>query len=249
MPIPWQTIYLTACLFLSCVTESALGFGSALIAMPLLALALDLKTASPLMAMVSVVLSTTVLLRNWRHVAFKGIGPLLAGAVPGIPLGMLLLKGTHQDLLKIVLALIIIGFALYRLAGPELPTVTRAWPAYLFGFCSGILGGAYNTGGPPVVIYASLKRWEPAVFRASLLAFFLASAVVINISHYRSGYWTPTVFHYFFTALPVLLAGILLGNRLHHRIQPGKFDRIVLVLLIAIGLSLLAGTLWKLLAG
>ena len=45
-----------------------------------------------------------------------------------------------------------------------------------FGFFAGILGGAYNTNGPPVVIYGSLRKWSPATFRATLQGYFFMAA-------------------------------------------------------------------------
>ena len=239
----WQIIYVFSCLFVAGLTESTFGFGSALIAMPLLVLVLDLRTASPIMALVAVVLSVVVLAKSWRQIQFGGIWRLALGALPGIPLGIWLLMSPHQDVMKLVLALIILAFPVYRLMGPALPAPKKEWPAYLFGFLAGVLGGAYNTSGPPVVIYASLKRWEPGPFRASLLAFFLAISVFVNLGQYCSGNWTPAVLRLFALSLPVLLVAVLIGNWLHPRIPAGKFDRAVHVILFGIGLSLLVGTL------
>jgi uncharacterized protein len=243
VPIPWQTVYVLICIFLAAVCESTFGFGSALLAMPLMALVLDLRVASPLMAMIAIVLGVAVLSRSWRHVQVHGIWRLILGSLPGIWLGVLLLKNPHQDVMKLVLALIIIAFPLYRLLGPALPLVRPEWPGYIFGFLAGVLGGAFNTAGPPVVIYASLKRWNPLEFRASLQGFFLVSGLFVNFSYWRSGYWTPEVWKMAAGCVPVALLAVVLGSWLHHRIPASRFHHIIHVILMAIGLSLLVGTI------
>ena len=54
-------------------------------------------------------------------------------------------------------------------------------------------GGAYNTNGPPVVIYATLRRWPPSRFRATMQAYFLPSSLLIAAGHGLAGLWTRDV--------------------------------------------------------
>lgn len=137
-------------LFISSLVRAVFGFGDALIAMPLLAMtSLGMKTASPLVALIAALLSLMVLVKDWRIIDFKSTWRLIAATVPGIPLGLLLLKGPYENAGKIILALVIIGFSLYCLLRPKLFALRHEWAAYPFGFLAGILGGAYNTNGPP----------------------------------------------------------------------------------------------------
>ena len=82
------------------------------------------------------------------------------------------------------------GYGAYNLLRPGLPALrSEAW-AYPFGFAAGVLGSAYNTGGPPVIIYGTMRRWPPAHFRATLQGFFLFTNIFVLVGHGLAGLWT-----------------------------------------------------------
>jgi uncharacterized protein len=230
-------------LFFSTLIRAVFGFGNALIAMPLLAMAsIGMKTAAPLVALIASVQAFLMIVNDWRIIDMKSTWRLLASSIPGIPLGLLLLKGPYESAGKIILALIIIGFSCYCLFRPRLIELRREWTAYPFGFVAGILGGAYNSNGPPIVIYGTARKWPPDRFRANLQGYFFPAGLIINMSHGLGGLWTPTVGWYLLLSLPVVLLSMWVGNRLHRLIPPGHFARYVHFLMILIGLMLFIQT-------
>ena len=60
-----------AMLILSAFVRAVLGFGNALIAMPLLALIVSVQVATPLVALVNATTSVVILLRSWRSIDVK----------------------------------------------------------------------------------------------------------------------------------------------------------------------------------
>ena len=109
----------------------------------------------------------------------------------------------------------------------------------LFGFVAGVLGGAYNVAGPPLITYATLRGWSPAQFRASLQGFFLVTGVMICISHGLAGLYNQTVLYYVLISLPLLAVGLALGSYLHARVPVERFARAVYVVLAALGALML----------
>jgi uncharacterized protein len=240
MTVDSFTIAVLLIVFVSALVRTVFGFGNALVAMPLLAMAgVEMKTATPLVALLSLVLGIALLLMNWKKVDIKSARRLLLATVPGIPLGTMLLKGGYQSMGEIILALIIIGFSGYSLFKPGLIGPIKEWLAYPFGFLAGILGGAYNSNGPPVIIYGTLHRWMPDEFRATLQGYFLPSSVIIVAGHGLGGLWTAEVGNYFFLALPLTLFTIWIGSRLQRLIPPGHFDPWIHMLMIVLGGMLL----------
>jgi uncharacterized membrane protein YfcA len=229
--------------FISALIRTVFGFGNGLVAMPLLVLiGLGMETATPLVALLSLVLGIAVLLQNWKGVNIGSAWRLLAATALGIPIGTMIVKSAYDSAGKILLALIIIGFSGYSLLNPRLHELKKDWLAYPFGFIAGILGGAYNSNGPPVVIYGTLRRWSPDELRATLQGYFLPSSIIIVAGHGLGGLWSPIVLNYFWLSLPVTIFAILIGKHLHRFIPPGQFDRLIHAALILVGIVLLLQT-------
>ena len=238
-----STILVLSIVSFATLLRSTFGFADAMFAMPLLAVIIGLKTATPLMAIVAMTISTTILIKNWRDVKIKSAWRLFISSLAGIPLGLWFLKGTHDTLMKLFLAVIIICFSTYSLIKPRLTAIKSENPAYVFGFLAGVFGGAYNTNGPPVVIYGSLRKWAPASFRATLQGYFFMAGIFICLGHGFTGLWTHTVLSFYLCSLPLVLVFIYIGGRLNRSIPQGKFDRIIHSLLIVIGVFLLIQTI------
>jgi len=224
-----------AIIFLATFTRAALGFGDALIAMPLLALVLDMQTATPLVAFDASTIAITILSKQWRSVDIKAAWRLILSSLLGIPFGLFFLKNAPESTVKAILGVVLIGFGLYNLVKPNLPPLRNEKLAYLFGWVAGVLGGAYNANGPPVVIYGTLQKWDPENFRATLQCYFLPTGLIILLGHGVAGLWTPTVLRLYAYALPVIMLAILLGGKLNKVMSSGQFNRIIYAILIVMG--------------
>jgi uncharacterized membrane protein YfcA len=181
-----------------------------------------------------------ILLRRFREsLNPRSIVSMAIGTIIAVPIGIYGLSRIDETLLLSVLGVVLVGYSLYALLQFRLPALS--WPgwAYLFGFAGGLLGGAYNTAGPPYVIYGNCRGWQPAVFKSNLQALFIVSGSVALLVHALSGNFTLEVVRYALLAVPAILIGIWLGLRLDKRLNPRMFSRLVLILLLIIGVRLL----------
>jgi uncharacterized membrane protein YfcA len=241
------TLHVLVVIFLATLFRSAFGFGEALIAVPLLALFLPIKVAAPLAVLVSITIAAVVVAQDWRKIHVRSAGWLVAASLFGIPVGLLLLTSTHQQAVKIALAIFIIAFSVYSLLGrkpPELKTDSKVWLLGC-GFVAGVIGGAYGMNGPPLVIYGAMRRWSAQHFRATLQAYFLPASVIGMSGYWLAGLWVPIVTHYYLLCLPALLPAILLGRVVNHRLQGDAFLKYVYVGLAGIGVVLLAESIHR----
>ena len=225
--------------FLTGLVRATFGFGDALIAMPLITLLLGSQIATPVVALVTNVVTMIILWGDWRKVDIRAARQLILASLIGIPFGLWLLKAAPEQIIKTILAIIIILFSLYRLLQPRLIKLVGDRWAFLFGFSAGILGGAYNTLGPPIIIYSTLRQWPPDRFRATLQGYFFPTGLLIVSSHGLSGLWTQPVRQLFLLSLPLIPLGILLGRKLAQYIPPARFDQIIYIILILLGILLL----------
>jgi len=220
------------------LVRATFGFGDALISMPLLSLLIDVRLAAPLVALVSATTSVLIIEREWRNVELSAVRPLVLAAVVGVPIGVLYLKGADEGVVKGLLSAIVICFSLYGLFASGSFSLTSDRWAWVFGFCAGVLGGAYNTYGPPLAIYGTLRKWQPSQFRANIQSCFLAAGVVVLCSHAYSGLWVASVLRNYIAALPVVIIANLVGRRVAGRVQAGKFVKYIYGLLILVGCML-----------
>lgn len=233
--------------FLATFIRSAFGFGEALFAVPLLALFIPVKVAAPLAVLVSITIAFVVVAQDWRKIHVRSTGWLVGSTLFGIPVGLALLTSSHQQAVRITLAVFIVAFAAYSLLGSKPPELKKDSKAWLLGcgFVAGVFGGAYGMNGPPLVIYGAMRRWSAQHFRATLQGYFLPASVIGMGGYWLAGLWVPAVTHYFLLSLPVLLPAIWLGRVVNHRLHGDAFLRYVYVGLAGIGVVLLAQSLHR----
>lgn len=225
-------------LFGATLVSSTFGFGSALFSMPLLTLLLGLPTATPLFGLVGPTIATIILALNWQQVETGSAWRLVITTFCGIPIGIALIKIFPGNFITHLLGLCLIGFGCYRLLQFQLPKLDSSAWALPFGVIAGILGGAYNTNGPPVVIYGEMRRWSPAQFRATLQSYFLPTGLGILLSHALAGLWTAEVFRLYLISLPGIFGAIALGGWINQHLPVVRFQTLLSGLLILLGLLL-----------
>lgn len=226
-------------IFCAAFTQSVTGFGFALIAVPLTIELLGAQTSAPLIA-VTALTSEMIMLFRYRHsINLRALARLSIASVIGIPIGVILLQSADNRSMMIFLGVFIIGYAVYALLNLHLPAIQHPRWAYGFGFVSGLLSGAYNVGGPPVVIYGSCRRWPPLEFKSNLQGFFLVNSVTVIVTHVLAQHYTPLVWQNYLAALPGLGLGLLVGINCDRFVNPALFRKIVLVLLVVLGINLI----------
>ena len=228
-------------IFLAVFVQSSIGFGLALVSMPLLVGLLGIQISAPLVALLATVAEVFILIRYRQAINLRVISQLTITAVIAIPLGVLALRHLDAAIVTTALGVILVAYALYALFSPRLPELAHQGWAYGFGFVAGLLGGAYNTAGPPVIIFGNCRGWLPNEFKGNLQGFFLINSLVIIAVHLFSGNYTSDVWSNFLLAMPGLILGLVAGFLLSKRINAELFRKIVLILLIILGIWLIIG--------
>lgn len=225
-------------LFMATLVSSTFGFGSALFSMPLLTLVLGLQQATPLFGLVGPTIAAVILATHWQRVEFASTWRLIVATLLGIPVGVYLLKALPSLWIIHTISILLILYGLYRLAGTRLPKIESPSWAFPFGFLAGVLGGAYNTNGPPAVVYGNMRRWPPDQFRATLQGYFLPTGIGILISHGVGGLWTLRMMQLYGIALPGIFVAIWLGGWCNQHLPVERFQVLLSLLLIAMGMML-----------
>lgn len=223
------------------LTQRLTGFGSGLIPMAILPGLVGIRTVTPLVALITTTVDVLMLSRYRTRIQPRAVYPLLVGMAFGIPLGILALRRLDERIVLGALGAVISLYALYALFGfrPRRPN-GRPW-AWGVGLLAGMLGGAYNTSGPPLIVYGQAQEWPPDEFRANLQTLFIFNDVLVIAGHLVAHNMTPVVARAYLIALPALAVGFLVGGRLDRYLNPEQFRILVLVLLLILGVRLLVG--------
>lgn len=223
-------------LFLSAVIRQISGFGFALLSMPLISFIAGIRVATPLVAMTGATVGLVMITSCWQQADRKALLRLLVAGLIGVPLGILVLSHLPDEWMKRGLGALLLIYCLYSLVMPALPLVQDGPITWFVGLLSGLLTGAFNTGGPPVVIYGTLRRWSPEEFRSTLQLYFLVISLFAMIGHAVAGLWTMKILWLYLASLPALLLGLYLGDKVNLMIPKQQFNRIIYTLLLVTGL-------------
>lgn len=235
-----QVASAAAILLLAYYLRGITGFGSGLIAVPLLALFLPLQFVVPLVLLLDFTASLVLGGVHFKHVQWNEVSILIPLSVVGVALGTSLLVNLPQAPMLLALALLVLVFAVRSLLDLHGDKPVSRWWAAPASFAGGTVGGLFGTGGPPYVIYLTHRIRDKGQLRATLSALFFIEGLTRIVSFLIVGLLlTPQVWLAFAAALPLVLGGLYLGGRAHVGLSPAQMTRLVGGLLLVSSLSLL----------
>ncbi len=232
--------YVAGVLLVAYFIRGISGFGSGLIAVPLLALKLPLTFVVPLILLTDFTCSLVLGGLNFRLVAKDELKRLLPPGLIGVGIGTLLLVSLPKTPMLIGLGSFVILFALRNLllAGREPKPVSTwwAWPAALTG---GTVGAMFGTGGPPYVIYLSHRLFDKGQLRATFSGLFFLEGLARIAAFALSGLLIDTqLFLAYVSAIPLVLAALWVGSHVHSRLSNEQMLKLISLILLGSGFSL-----------
>lgn len=231
----WLTVGTIA---LAGLVQSVTGFGFGLLSMAVLPLFLDFRDAYFIIVVPNLVVCAANFWANRRYYRWRQGTGLLIGSCLGIPVGFYTMAYMRADWLMLGLGMVVCLFSLSELifrARPLKLSSSWAWP---MGLLSGYLGGAFNIGGPPAVLYAYSQPWPKEQIVALLqLVFGSGSALRLALG---AGMMSGRAACISLLAILPLLLAVFVGNRALRRIHREHLRLIVVVLLLVIGVKYIA---------
>ncbi|MDP1536201.1 MAG: sulfite exporter TauE/SafE family protein [Burkholderiales bacterium] len=239
-----QLAWIAAVFFFAFVVRGMSGFGAGMIAVPLLAFVIPLQLAVPLCSLLVFVLFVILVIRDRREVVWAELRLLVPPTIVGALAGLWLFAILDNRMLVMMLGTFLVLYAGYMLAVsvlglPQLRCSQRwALPVGFFGsFFDTLFGGG---GGTLVVIYINARGIGRAGFRATVAALWFTEMIARIGGYAWAGFYNAQTLLLFVLLLPLMWAGTVVGERLGNRVGSETFARILAVMLLASGVSLLA---------
>ena len=246
--------------FLTHTLEVITGFGCTVLAFPFVTWILGIYEAKVLLAVLTWILGAYLVSTKFRHINWRQFGIIVVLVGLGMPFGIYLFNNFPSETLKLCLGIFIVFTSVMQLkkeyGGLKLPFTVPEWIYYLLLVLGGVLHGAFATGGPFVVLYATRKLQDKGEFRAtlsllwvSLNTFLIATDVTFdpilsNIAAVATqGAPMGQSLLNLVWSLPFLLVGIFIGEVVHNKVDAALFRKIVFWVLLATGLFIIAAHL------
>jgi uncharacterized membrane protein YfcA len=222
--------------------KGTIGVGMPIVALPLLSLFIDVKSAAMLLSMPLILSNLPQALEGGETGrCLMQLMPVFLGMIPGLFLGVRVLLALDADIARIIAGLVLMGVGGVTLLAPKFKLQSRLIlpTGITFGFFGGILGGIAAMPGPLVFIFLLAKGLRGQAFtkEASLYLVVSAGLLAILLTASRQFSWLDVSVS---TAamLPVVL-GMYVGRYMRDRIAPETFKKLVLIAVIAAGAELL----------
>lgn len=234
-----EIIALCAIITLAGFFQGITGFGSMLVAIPLLSLFMDIKTVIPVLLIFGLIMNMNIAWTLRTHIRWKRTLLLLAGTLPGIPFGIWMLEHGNTSWLQLIVAAVLLGFSLQGLLfkGFRNPP-GRTW-APIAGFGCGFLTAAISAGGPPVIVYATSQSWPKDEIKALMAGYFLITSSFVNIGYAYRGLITTDTLIMAAIGMPTMLLAIFFGQKVYARLSGKDYKQLTLLLLAMLGIMML----------
>lgn len=226
----------TVLVFLAAIVRGYSGFGFSLLAVTSLSLIYSPAEIVPSIFLMEVAASLHLLPGIWNDIHWRSILLLLVGCAIGTPFGVWALANVPAAPMQIALGLFVLlstallwsGYKMTRMPGRAFTLAT--------GAVSGLVNGAFSTGGPPVILFYFASPAAVAAGRASLIAYFLGTDIIAIPFLGHQGLITRDAVLKALIFLPALAVGIWLGSRSFRAANAETFRKYVLVLLGALAI-------------
>ena len=222
-------------ILIAAIVMGMTGFGFALIIIPLFLLFMDAKVVVVYNIVLGTIVCIPVLWQSRKYLKFSKITILVVSCILGLPVGIYILSHVSSPVLKLLIASMVIIFALLLALGISYK-FKREWIGFIVsGLIGGMLMPSIGLGGPPVILFLINQDWEKNVFRANLNAFFIIIGIATFLAMGASRVVNTNTILTSFILVPPLLIGVFIGLKLLPRIDSVWFKRISTGVLILSG--------------
>jgi len=226
------------------VVFGLVGFGSTLVAAPMLAHVLPVTTVVPTLALTDLVAAWS---NGWRlssHVVRSELYRLVPALFIGSALGAWALFTLPLKLLMTLLGVFVVLYALngLRPQRPK-PSLSSGW-AWWYGTAGGVLSALFGAGGWVYSMYLLRRVEDPQQIRATQTAVLMFSSVIRVGLFLLAGRLLDTdLLLLVFLLLPALALGLYIGHHISLRLDRRRFMQVLYGVLLLTGSSLVVRSL------
>lgn len=216
------------------------GFGTALVAGPVLIHFMPLSRIIPLLVLLDFIAALGNLLPARQSVVKAELLRLLPFMALGCTLGVLFLLNLKSDVLLLLMGLFVTVYALYSLLVKVRPEQLAAGWAVPMGTVGGLFGAMFGSGGFLYAIYLNGRLTSKEQARATQGALISCSTVVrLSLFVIAGVYADIPLLVLAVCLLPAMLIGSWVGRAITMKLSREAFVRLITWLVLISGIALL----------
>lgn len=219
--------------------QGFIGFGFGILAMSGLTLSHDLLHAQGVVNLGGLVVTGAVAWGLRGHVLWAPVRRMLPSLVIGVALGVTALRTLDRELMVRLLGATVVMIAGWNLLRPRVRESETPFWDVMAGLGGGLLGGAFNTGGPPMIAHLYRRAAPPDAIKASIQFLFLTVGLCRAPIAMAQGLMGPAIYLDALVSVPMILLGLALGIWAGRRVDTQSFRRASWAALGALGMVLL----------
>lgn len=238
----WSLVLVLLAVGGAAFVKGFVGFGFPLIAVPVVALIVDPRTAVIAVSIPAILSNVLVLVQTgvpWAPL--RRALPFLVPLTLSAALGASLLPRLDPRVLQVAIGATALAFSLLGFARLQLrlePAQERV-ASPVFGVICGVLGGATSIYGPLVALYFQALGYEKWPFVYVISVVFLVGTLAQNVTYTVLQLYTGEAISYGLLACVPMLVGVHLGLRAHRRASNRLFYYAVLAVVLASSVNLI----------
>ncbi len=236
---PFALVIVPLAVLTAYVVFGLCGFGSTLIAVPLMAHFFPLQFVIPVIVLVDCVASLHQGFRLREGVNQRDLAPMLPFILAGMVTGAMILVHTPAGTLMVLLGVFVTGYGIYFSLRHESVFRVARWTAAPIGLFAGTTSTVFGMAGPIYVMYLAGRGSTPEQIRATMPVIFIFTTLGRIVLFAFLRLITQDVLLAAALLLPVMALGLWLGNRWHAKISRAQAVRAIGAVLTLSGASLL----------
>ncbi|WP_037585598.1 sulfite exporter TauE/SafE family protein [Stenoxybacter acetivorans] len=235
-----QIIIIMGTIFVSYIIFGIVGFGTSLIASPILVTFMPLSKIIPILALLDMFAALNNIYHDGKNAQYSELKKLIPLMVIGSLIGVTVLFKTKPDILLLALGIFAIIYGLYTLSAKHNHYSFSPSMVIPFGLTGGLCSALFGSGGFIYAIYLSNRIKSKSTFRitqTTLLGFSTLTRVILFIL--LGVYSDKSLIIIIIFLIPIMLCGNFLGSHINLHLTKEQFTRIINIIILISGFSLI----------
>src|SRR5438270_13549694 len=223
-------LFLIAITLIAATVNGALGYGFSSLTVPVAVLFYANRVLHPALALVEVAVNSYSLFINRKSIprVWRRTLPVLAGQVPAVVVGSLLLSSINPGLTKVFTYVVILPLILLQAAGFRRYIHAEKAVGVPLGTGIGVLYSVTTISGPPLALLLNNQGFAREDFRAGLAIIRIAESTLTAIAYAFLGLYSVQTGSLVGLIAPSVIVGVPPGAYLIRRPAAETFRRICL---------------------